>query len=65
MATWEAAEAFKERSNFITLQVGDFGGRVEEAKEGRNSGTPSGALYWCAEVAGLWPWAVGIGDTEQ
>ena len=34
---------------------------MEEAKEGRNSGTPSGALYWCAEVAGLWPWAPTVG----
>lgn len=57
VATCEAAEVFKESSDFITLWVADFGGRVEEAEEGRSSETPSGVLRRCAEAAGLRPWA--------
>lgn len=52
---------FKESSDFITLWVADSGGRVEEAEEGRSSGTPSGALHWSVEAAGLWPWAPTMG----
>ena len=57
LATWEAAEVFKESSDFITLWVADFDGRVEKPEEGRSSG----ALRWSAEAAGLWPWAPTMG----